>query len=213
LQAGKKLAVEFAHRALGIIQKIHKLFDQEELGGVIPAHLITRARLLLLDFINAAKGLRNREDSVATDLNALIRDTIEELRKSPHDDQAILEAATDERRFLAALAARVAYVPLFEGIRVAFAPQESLPLAYIAAARFADTLTDFLSLLATRDIKEISLSTSRANNAVELQIHCPQKNIPDRIGKAKEKVFTRRFGACGLDLSLRKDRLHLRTTS
>ncbi len=213
LQAGKKLAVEFAHRALGIIQKIHKLFDQEELGGVIPGHLITRAKLLLLDFINAAKGLRNREDSVATDLNALIRDTIEELRKSPHDDQAILDAAADERQFLAALAARVAYVPLFEDIRVAFSPQESLPLAYIAAARFADTLTDFLSLLATRDIKEISLSTSRANNAVELQIHCPQKNIPDRIGKAKEKVFTRRFRTCGFELSIRKERLHLRTTS
>jgi glyoxylase-like metal-dependent hydrolase (beta-lactamase superfamily II) len=211
LQAGEKLAVEFAHRALGVIQKIHKLFDQEKLGGVIPVHLTTRARLLLLDFINAAKGVRNREDSVATDLNALIKDTIKELRKSPHDDQTILDAAADERQFLAALAARVAYVPLFEDIRVAFTPQESLPLAHIAAARFVDTLTDFLSLLAGRDIRDISLSTSRADNAVELQIHCPQKDILDRIGTAKEKVFARRFGACGLDLSLRKDRLHLRT--
>jgi glyoxylase-like metal-dependent hydrolase (beta-lactamase superfamily II) len=209
---GKKLEVEFAHRALGIIQKVRTLFDQETLRAVIPATILHRANLLLMDFINATKGRRNLEDIVATDINRLMEDILLGLKKSPHDDDAIIDVANDKEQFLAALVSRIAYVPLFEDVQITFTPQSNLPLIRIAASRFSDTLTDFLGLLTVRDCKEICLSTAWEDDHGEIQVLCPGKNIKDIVGEAKWNSFARRFGMCGLELSVRGQRLHLRQT-
>ena len=211
LRAGKKLEVESAHRALGIIQKIRTLFDRERLGGVIPSALLHRANLLLLDFINTTKGSRNLEDIVATDLNQILEDILPDLKKSPHDDNAIMDTVADNQQFLAALAARISYVPLFEDVQITFIPQGNLPLTHIASARFTDTLTDFLGLLAGRDCKEICLSTAWEDGRCIIQVLCPGKNIKDAVGEAKWNSFSRRFGMCGVELSAQGPRLHLRT--
>ncbi|MEI8171963.1 MAG: MBL fold metallo-hydrolase [Deltaproteobacteria bacterium] len=207
--AGKKLEVEFAHRALGIIQKVRILFDQERLRAVIPVTLLHRANLLLMDFINATKGCRNLDDIVAADLNQLMEDILLDLKKSPHDDDAILDAANDKEQFLAALVSRIVYVPLFEDVKITFTPQSDLPLTRIAAARFSDTLTDFLGLLTVRDCNEICLSTAWEDDHGEIQVLCPGKNIKDTVGEAKWNSFARRFGMCGLELSAQGQRLHL----
>jgi glyoxylase-like metal-dependent hydrolase (beta-lactamase superfamily II) len=211
LRAGQRLEVEFAHRALGIVQKIRTLFDQEKLHGVIPTILSNRAKLLLLDFINAAKGRRNIEDLVATDLNRLIEEILHDLKKSPHDDHAILDATDDETQFLSALAARIAYIPLFEDVKITFTPGKSLPLAHIVAARVADTLTDFLVLLAGRDCKEMGLSAAWEEGHGEICLLCPGKNIKDTVGEVKWKSFVRRFGMAGLRLIAEERRLYLKT--
>lgn len=210
-RAGRKLEVEFAHRALGIIQKVRALFDQERLRAVIPVTLLHRANLLLMDFINTTKGLRNLEDIVAADLNRLMEDILLDLKKSPHEDDAILETANDKEQFLAALAARIAYVPLFEDVRITFTPQSNLPLTRIAASRFSDTMADFFCLLTVRDCKEIRISTAWEDDHGEIQVLCPGKNIKDTVGEAKWNSFARRFGMCGLELSMRGQRLHLRS--
>ncbi|MHB8907651.1 MAG: MBL fold metallo-hydrolase [Syntrophales bacterium] len=211
LRAGRKLEVEFAHRALGIVQKVRALFDQKILRAVIPVSLLQRADLLLMDFINATKGLRNLEEIVAADLNRLIEEIISGLKRSPREDDAILEAAEDEERFLSALASRIAYLPLFEDVRIAFRRQEDLPLLRIAASRFSDTLTDFLGLLAARECREISLAAAGEDGHGELQIMCPGKNIGDVVGETKGNSFARRFGMCGLRLSLQGERMHLKS--
>jgi glyoxylase-like metal-dependent hydrolase (beta-lactamase superfamily II) len=210
-RAGQKLEVEVAHRALGIIQKIRTLFDQEKLRAVIPITLLHRANLLLMDFINATKGCRNLEDIVATDLNWLIEDIILNLKKSPLDGDAILDTANDKDQFLYALASRIAYVPLFEDVKITFTPQRHIPLTPIAASRFADTLTDFLSLLTGRGCNEICLSTAGDDDHGEIQILCPGKNAKDTAGEAKWNSFTRRFGMCGLELSVQGQRLRLQS--
>ena len=211
LQRGQKLEVDFAVRAVAIYQKIAALFDQEKLRGVIPPALGNRAKSLLLDFINAAKGVRNPEAFVATDLNGFIEEILGELRKSPHDDDGIVDCADDEGKFLAALAARIAYVPLFEGVRITFTPATALPLAHIGAARSADTLTDFLGLLAGRECREICLATTWADGEGEIRIHCPGKELHETVGEAKWKSFARRFGMGGLTLSSRELAICLRT--
>jgi glyoxylase-like metal-dependent hydrolase (beta-lactamase superfamily II) len=211
LQAGQRLEVDFANRSLAIFQKIGTLFDQEKLRGVIPSTLGNRAKSLLLDFINAAKGLRNPEELVATDLNGLVEEILHDLQKSPHDDDAILDTADDEGKFLSALAARIAYVPLFEDVRITFAPGDSLPLAHVVAARIADALADFLGFLAGRDFKEICLSTAWEEGQCEIRIRCPGKDILETVGKAKWKFFVRRFEMGSLMLSEQKQCLRLRT--
>jgi len=211
LRAGKKLEVEFAHRALGIIQKIRTLFDRERLGCVIPRNLLQRANLLLLDFINTTKGCRNLEDIVAADLNQILEEILLDFRKSPHDDAAIMDTVEDKQQFLASLAARIAYIPLFEDVKIIFTPRGNLPLIHIASARFTDTLTDFLNLLASRDNNEIRLSTAWEDGRCITQVLCPGKNIKDVIGKAKWNSFSRRFGMCGLEMIAQGPHLHLCT--
>jgi glyoxylase-like metal-dependent hydrolase (beta-lactamase superfamily II) len=211
LQTGQKLEVDFAIRAVAIYQKIGTLFDQEKLCEVIPPTLGNRAKSLLLDFINTAKGIRNPEEFVATDLNGLMEELLHDLRKSPHDDDRILDTADDEGEFLSALAARIAYVPLFEDVRITFAPGDSLPLVHLGAARIADTLADFLGFLAGRECREICLSTAWAEGQGEIRILCPGKDIRETAGEAKWKSFVRRFGMGGLTLSTREQLLCLRT--
>ena len=179
--------------------------------NTIPAPLGNRAKSLLLDFINAAKGLRNPEELVATDLNGLVQETLHDLRKSPHDDNTILDTVDDEGKFLSALASRIAYVPLFEDVRLTFAPGGSLPLAHVVAARIADTLADFLGFLAGRDCREICLSTAWEEEQGEIRIRCPGKDIRETVGEAKWKSFVRRFGMGGLTLSAQEQCLRLRT--
>jgi len=209
LRAGKRLAVEFAHRALGIIQKVRTLFDQESLLTVIPITLLNRANLLLLDFINAAKGFRNPEEIVAVDLNLLMEDILFDLQKSPYKNETILDATDDNKQFLSALAARIAYVPLFEDVKMTFTPESNLFLPSISASRFSNTVADLLSLLAIRGCKEILISTALENSHGAIQVLCPGKSIQDEIGEAKWKSFTRRFGMSLLRLSADGERLHL----
>lgn len=211
LTAGQRMEVDFAVRALAIFQKIGTLFDQEKLRGVIPAALSNRAKTLLLDFINSARGLRNPEELVATDLNGLVAETLQDLLKSPHDDDTILETADDEGKFLAALATRLAYVPLFEEVRLTFAPGHALPLAHLVAARIADTLADLLIFLAGRDCREIGLSAACGEGICEIEIRCPGKELRETLGEAKWKSFTRRFGMGGLTLAGEGEVLRLRT--
>ncbi len=211
LHAGRKRKVEFAHRALGIVQKVRALFDQKSLCSVIPPGLLQRADLLLVDFVNAAQGLRNLEDFVAVDLNRLVAGLLSNLKKSPHEDETILEAADDRGRFLSVLAARIAHVPLFEDAEITFTPQDDLPLVRIAASRFSDTLIDFLGLLTVRECREMFLSTAEEGGHGEIRILCPGRNIRDGVGEAKWNSFARRFGMCGLQLSLQEGRIHLRS--
>ena len=56
LEAGQRLEVDFAIRALAIFQKIKTLFDREKLRGIVPTAISGRAQSLLLDFVNFAKG-------------------------------------------------------------------------------------------------------------------------------------------------------------
>jgi glyoxylase-like metal-dependent hydrolase (beta-lactamase superfamily II) len=211
LRSGKKLEVEVAHRALGIVQKIRQLFDEEKLHSVIPTTLLHRANLLLMDYINTTKGCRNLEDIVATDLNQLMEDIILNIKKSPHDDDAILDAADEKEKFLSVLASRIAFVPLFQDIKITFTPQKPLPLALIASSRFADTLTDFLSLLTGRGCREICLFTAWKDDCCIIQVLCPGKNIMETAGETKWNSFARRFMMCGLKVSIQGQHLHLQS--
>ena len=140
-----------------------------------------------------------------------MEDILLDLKKSPHDADAILDAANDKEQFLSALAARIAYIPLFEDVQITFTPQSNLPLTRIAASRFSDTLTDFLGLLTVRYCKEICLSTAWNDDHGEIQVLCPGKNIRDTVGEAKWNSFARRFGMSGLELSVQGQQLHLRS--
>jgi len=198
-RAGQRFKIDLVIRASAIFQKIETLYDQEKLRDIIPSSLGNRAKTLLLDFINTAKGLRNPEEFVATDLNNLVEEVLQDLLRSPHDDDSILETADDEGKFLSALAARLAYVPLFEEVRLTFAPGDPLPLVHLVAARVADTLADFLGFLAGRDCTEIGISTARHEGSCKIWIRCPGKNLPETVGEAKWKSFARRFGMGGLE--------------
>jgi len=210
-RAGQRFKIDLVIRASAIFQKIALLFDEEKLRGIIPSLLSNRGKSLLLDFINSARGLRNPDEFVVTDLNGLVEEVLRELMISPHDDDSIMETVEDEGKFLSALAARLAFVPLFENVRFTFAPEDSLPLALVAAARIADTLSDLLGFLARRECEEIDLSTACQAGLCEIEIRCPGKDLGEIMDEARWNSFTRRFGMGGLQLSAQESFLQLKT--
>ena len=210
--AGRKLEIDFALRALDVIKKIQNLFNSNKLSAVIPRNLLNRANLLLLDFVNAAQGVRNPEDVVLVDINRFLEDFILEAGKSPHTDLDIFDAVENKEQFLAHLAARIAHVPLLETMEITFSPCPDLPLIEVVASRFGDTLTDLLCGLGGEERQELHIAVAHIKAHVEIDLECPGKNIRTCVGESKWNSFTRRFRMCGFEMSMQGERLNLRSS-
>ena len=196
LNQGKRIEVEFACRSLGIIQKIHRLFDLGALENLLPRQLLNRATRLMMDFIRAAKGIRSGDEVIYVDLNDLTGAILDEFRKDPHADDAIMELTDDREAFVAALAGRIASAPLFEGTETRLEPQRPLPLVRLDPARFGDALTDLLGHLAVGGAKVISLATGMDDAGVFLKIVPGGDPVPAPLSDDKTRLFARRFGMC-----------------
>lgn len=202
LESGKIRRVEFAFGVLSIVEKIRSLFDSRPLQAILPRPLVHRAMALLMDFIGIARGCRNLEEFIPTDLNALIEATGETWQIDPHLDASIVDQADDYEEFLAALVRRIGQMPSAARPVLHFLPQAGLPLTVIAAARFSDTLLNFLDWLAQSAVPAIRIATSFACTGSLVTI-TPEKRsdlIFTPYQEKKIKSFGRRFRLCGLNL-------------
>jgi glyoxylase-like metal-dependent hydrolase (beta-lactamase superfamily II) len=200
LAEGKRIEVDFAHRSLMVIQKIGRLFNRGALENLLPRTLLNRATRLMMDFILAAKGLSNGEAVILVDVNELVAGILAELRKNPHADESIVELADDREAFLAALAARIAAVPLLAETELRFATRRDLPLVRLDPTRFGDALTDLLGQLAVEGAGTVSLSTGSDGSGVCIRIDVEGASSPVLLSEAKQRLFVRRFGMCCVKL-------------
>ncbi|MBN1662936.1 MAG: MBL fold metallo-hydrolase [Deltaproteobacteria bacterium] len=207
LDAGEILRVEFAFGVLRVVEKIKTLFDPRPLSAILPQSMINRGTSLLLDFIGIANGYRNLEEFIPADLNALLEDVIQAWQSNPHIDTSIVDFADDNEKYLAALVARIGYRPAADLPALCFAPTDNLPFVRIAAARFGDTLPDFLEWLKKAAPASINIATgidrSRPFIAIMPQGRDGLPATPLHGGKIN--TFTRRFHLCGMTLKTEKD--------
>lgn len=211
LDAGKIRRVEFAHGALHIVQKIKSLFGPRPLAAVLPQLLINRGTCLLLDFIGIANGSRNLEEFIPTDLNALIADTVNQWQFPPQLDASIMDYADDYNKYLAGLICRIGYGPVTQQAALNFEPLDNLPLVRIAAARFIDTLLNFLEWLKQSDPQSIKIATDIEDGTPFITI-LPQGrdgSFPKPDNENKLNSFHRRFRICGLILKPENDGFRL----
>jgi hypothetical protein len=202
LDAGKIRRVEFAHSVLHVVQKVKSLFDPRPLAAVLPQTLINRGTRLLLDFIGIANGSRNLEEFIPTDLNALIGDVVHQWQHPPQLDASIIDYADDYDKYLAGLISRIGYGPVTRQPALYFEPPDNLPLVRIAAARFTDTLLNFLEWLKQSDSQSIRIAAGMKDSSpfIEILLQGPDSSLPLPDNKNKLNAFQRRFRICGLIL-------------
>ncbi|MBA4396489.1 MAG: hypothetical protein C0394_03780 [Syntrophus sp. (in: bacteria)] len=197
LNAGEKSAVDFAHRALSIVQRIRKLFETRGLENVVPRSLLNRARLLLIDFINATKGMRNLEEFIPTDINTIMGNIMQEISETPLTDTAIIDLADDHEKYLAGLVSRIAYRPALENLDIIYRRQDDPPFIRIAAKRFQDTLIELLEVLALRGCSSVGITAERMENKFGMVLTPEWMESMPPLTPHETRSFSRRFEVCG----------------
>jgi len=200
LDAGKIRRVEFAHGALHIVEKVRSLFDPRPLNAILPQSLINRGTSLLLDFIGIAQGYRNLEEFIPTDFNALIEDVSETWQANSHPDTSIIDQADDYETYLASLVRRIGQMPSAVRPALHLTPWTGLPLVIIAAARFSDTLLNFLDWLALSGPSDISMAAGMDQAGPFITIIPRGRDGSSSAPHEEKKInsFRRRFRLCGL---------------
>ena len=211
LDAGKIRRVEFAHGALYIVEKIKSFFDPRPLSAILPHSLLNRGTSLLLDFIGIANGCRNLEEFIPTDVNALIEDVAQAWQSSPHQDTSIIDYSDDDEKYLAALVLRIGHEPVANRPALCFVPRINIPFVCIAAARFFDTLLNFLEWLKQSDPSSINIATGidRTSPFITVMPRNRDGSSPISHEGKKTNSFIRRFRMCGLILKMKKDGFRL----
>jgi hypothetical protein len=211
LDAGKIRRVEFAHGALHIVEKIKTLFDPRPLSAILSQSLINRGTSLLLDFIGIANGCRNLEEFIPTDVNALIDDVVQAWQSNPHLDTSIIDYSDDYEKYLAALVLRIGHEPVANRPALCFAPLDKIPFVRIAAARFFDTLLNFLEWIKQADPSSINIATGidRTGPFITVMPRGRDGSSPTFHEGKKINSFNRRFRMCGLILKIEQDSFRL----
>lgn len=206
LAAGNIPRVMFANEALMVVEKLRKSFSPEPLGAILPAALVNRGQRLLLDFIGIAQGLRNLEEFVPVEIGALLDGVDKAWHASPHLEESVAACVDDRALFAAELARRIGHPPPARRIPVVFRRGANAPLAHVAAARFCDTLIQFLEQLALVGAASAAVQAGTEGDQLVVEIRTAGR-IPDESPRVRGKLrsFSRRFALAGFELTTEPD--------
>jgi len=196
-QTGRKLEIQFVLKAVQIIQRIGALFAQDRLDHIIDTSLIRRAERLLADFMNTVWGYRNTESLMPVDIAATLQDLVGRLQNPPYSDEDFIELADDEEAYRAALASRIAFVPVLDGVNLVLDCPEHLPAAITEPDRLCDAVTGIFEDLSAAGIKEIRVSAESDAEHIRIRICTEGVCALSYFTQAKQQCCRRRLSLCG----------------
>ncbi|HSD57466.1 MAG TPA: MBL fold metallo-hydrolase [Methanotrichaceae archaeon] len=205
LSEGKKLDLEFVHKAGQTVGKLEKLFERKLLGSIMDQSLLGRASRLINDYSMTYRGFRPPYYVSYEDVNRIIGKIMEDMMRSPYDEEAILLAESVED-YLMALKTRIAYVNLFENASLTFEPDPQRPFARMDKERFSDALIDILERFVGAGSKWIKVTTSQNDDWVLIRISGSVSVASHPLERAR-RFFERSLALCGglLQTSLEED--------
>ncbi len=198
LESGDMLPVSLAIEVTGVIEKLQRHLSSEFMNAILPATLVHHARRMLLDFLGIAKGVQNPEEFIPVGTGVLLDQVEQAWKESPHLDGEWIHAADEPEAFAAELARRIGHPPLSHRLPVAFSAQPPSMVIQAAAARFCDTMVQFLEWLGRAGAT--SLEVALCSNGT-LDIH-PYGWNPGNSPHMESKLrsFGRRFARAGFRL-------------
>ena len=205
LRDGKRLDWEFVHKAGQTVGRLEKLFERKLLGSIMDQSLLGRAGRLLNDYSMTYRGFRPPYYVSYEDVNRVLGDVMEQIVQKPYDEDAILQAESDED-YLMALKTRIAHVNLFENVGLAFEADPQRPFARMDRERFGDALIDIFERFAGAGSKGIKVTTRQNDDWVLIRISGSGSVASHPLERAR-RFFERSLALCGglLQTSLEED--------
>lgn len=189
--AGNKIQLQVTVKAVATMKSINGIFKGSDLEGVLDRSLISGTSRLLIDFMNAVKGIDLEVERSECDLRSLVSDVLEDQRNRPSDD--LMDCLDDPERYASALARRIAHIPVFDDIEMTLEGRGTK--VWMDPRRFQDALSGVLLDLAGVDAKSIHM---RLDDAI-LEIMADIVD-PSTMGEKKVRALSRRFELAGATL-------------
>lgn len=199
VQNGNRLDLHLIFKAVGAVRNIMKLFDQRRYEAVISQSHLRRASDLLKDFLAVIRGVPPRTEKEEVCLNSFVKDLVRNIQICRYKDESIFDTLHNNTAFLEALSARIAHVPIFQGIHIKFFPGRDCVKVRLDRQRFSDALQGLLEHIALTKGKQISVSTYADQNETGIKLLTDRFN-QDAIIARKFNIHVRRFRICGCRL-------------
>ncbi len=190
---GKKIQLQVTMKAVQTMGRINAIFKGSDLEAVLDRSLISGTSRLLVDFMNAVKGIELDVERRECDLQALVSEIVEDQQTRPNDD--LMECLDDPERYASVLARRIAHIPVFDDVDMTLEGRGMK--VWLDARRFQDGLAGVLLDLAGAEANSIHLHLDNALLEIEADVVSSLT-----LGGRKVRALSRRFELAGAMLTV-----------
>jgi glyoxylase-like metal-dependent hydrolase (beta-lactamase superfamily II) len=195
---GRKVQLQVILKAIQTIQSIEDLFSGTRLEELMDASILRRTSRLLGDFTNAVKGLEFDIEMTDGELDVLVERTIGTLASPPPPEEEILDAVGDDQAYLAALAKRIAHLPIYDGMAFEVRKQDGADMTVqVDEGRFVDALCGLLEEYVGVEAKVVKLELRGGERPTVIITGDVDKKL---LGPEKERSHHRRFELAGAEM-------------
>jgi tetratricopeptide (TPR) repeat protein len=196
-RVGHKVQLQVVLKAIQTIQSIERLFTGTQLEELMDASILRRTSRLLGDFTNAIKGLEFSIEMAPYRLDELVDRTILTLASPPPSEDEILDALGDDQAYLAALAKRIAHLPIYDDVTFDVHRMSVETPVLADEGRFVDALCGLLEEFVGVEAKRIVLTISGSGRPTLTVTGGVDEKI---LGTERERAHHRRFELAGADM-------------
>jgi glyoxylase-like metal-dependent hydrolase (beta-lactamase superfamily II) len=164
---GRKASVHMALKAAQVTAKLDRVFNRDELAGIIDQTLVQRAGRLLSDYSTMLRGFAPPGEISGHELAPVVEAVVTGLSISACSDEDVLSSSDDAAAFSRILLSRLGAPPLLEDVEITV-PDNGVSLgAFIDREHFIDLLTYILEDLVGTGANRIEIRMKPdAGNAV-----------------------------------------------
>ena len=170
-KTNKQIPLEIPLKAIDIVMKIFRIFDDQHLKGFIDLSLIRRTKWLLISFMKIIQGVHEEILQKPEDINYVLLDIVSGLKKPKVNPRDLIDAVDQQDRFLQELVRRFAFHTIFDSVIIYFNTEIGLPSVMLERDRFNDMLTAIMEQIAAAGAETIRIeATYTPQDAVSISI-------------------------------------------
>jgi glyoxylase-like metal-dependent hydrolase (beta-lactamase superfamily II) len=164
---GQQVSIHMALKAAQVTGKLERIFNRDELSGIIDPTLVQRAGRLLSDYSTMLRGFAPPGEIAGYDMVPVVEAVVTGLSVSSCSDEDVLSSPDDDAAFSRILLARIGAPPLLEDVELTLSHGNTPLFVLIDREHFIDLLTYILEDLVGTGADRLAIhSRSEGWNAI-----------------------------------------------